>query len=110
MDKKAALEALGALSQETRLDVFRLLVQAGPDGLPAGEIALRMNVRQNTMSTNLGILARAGLIRKLRRGRSIHYSADYAAMQGLLGYLMQDCCGGEPAICAPLLKTVSRVC
>ena len=110
MDKNAALEALGALSQETRLDVFRLLVQAGPEGLPAGEIATRLGVRQNTMSTNLGILARAGLIRSVRQGRSIHYNADYNAMQGLLGYLMQDCCGGEPAICAPLLKSVSRVC
>lgn len=110
MDKKAVLEALGALSQETRLDVFRLLVQAGPEGLPVGEIASHMGVRQNTMSTNLGILARAGLVSSVRRGRSIHYNADYDAMQALLGYLIQDCCGGEPAICAPLLKSISRCC
>ncbi len=107
MDQKKALEALSALAQETRLDVFRLLVQAGPDGLAAGEISARLDVRQNTMSTNLGILSRAGLITSSRHGRSIRYRADLNGMQDLLGYLMQDCCRGEPAVCAPLFQAVS---
>jgi ArsR family transcriptional regulator, arsenate/arsenite/antimonite-responsive transcriptional repressor len=104
MDNKRTLEALSALSQSTRLDVFRLLVKAGPGGLCAGEIAERLAVRQNTMSTNLGVLARAGLVRSEREGRSIRYAADLDGMRGLLAYLMEDCCGGRPETCAPLLK------
>jgi ArsR family transcriptional regulator, arsenate/arsenite/antimonite-responsive transcriptional repressor len=104
MDNKRALEALSALSQSTRLDVFRLLVKVGPGGLCAGEIAERLAVRQNTMSTNLGVLARAGLVRSEREGRSIRYAADLNGMRGLLAFLMEDCCGGRPETCAPLLK------
>jgi DNA-binding transcriptional ArsR family regulator len=104
MDKKLSLEALSALSQGTRLDVFRLLVKAGPGGLCAGEIAARLAVRQNTMSTNLGVLARAGLVRSQREGRSIRYAADLDGMRGLLAFLMEDCCGGRPESCEPLLK------
>jgi len=104
MDKKRALDALSALSQGTRLDVFRLLVRAGPVGLCAGEIAERLDVRQNTMSTNLGLLDRAGLVRSRREGRSIRYVADLDGMRGLLAYLMEDCCGGRPETCEPLLK------
>jgi DNA-binding transcriptional ArsR family regulator len=104
MDRKDTLEALSALSQGTRLDVFRLLVRAGPDGLYAGDIAARLAVRQNTMSTNLGVLARAGLVRREREGRSIRYVADLDGMRGLLAYLMEDCCGGRPETCEPLLK------
>lgn len=103
MDKTIALDALSALSHETRLDVFRLLVRSGPGGMVAGAIADRLNARQNTMSTNLNILARAGLIRARRDGRSIFYAADYAGMQALLAYLMQDCCCGAPEIIDPLL-------
>lgn len=106
MDKKDALSALAALGQETRLDVFRLLVRAAPDGLPAGEIAVRLGVVQNTMSAHLGALARSGLIRAERRGRSVEYAVDYTAVRGLLAFLMQDCCQGEPQICAPLLDLV----
>lgn len=104
MDNKRALETLSALAQGTRLDVFRLLVKAGPGGLCAGEIVERLAVRQNTMSTNLGVLARAGLVRSEREGRSIRYVADLDGMHGLLAYLMEDCCGGRPETCAPLLK------
>ncbi len=103
MDKYAVLEALSALSQETRLDVFRLLVRAGPVGLCAGEIAERLGVVQNTMSTNLQVLHRAGLVRSAREGRSIRYFADLDGMGDLLGFLMKDCCGGRPEICQPLL-------
>lgn len=103
MEKNDALEALAALGQETRLDVFRLLVKAGKDGLSAGAIADRLNVRPNTLSTHLNLLARAGLARSTRDGRSILYTADLGAMQGLLAFLMEDCCDGNPEICAPFL-------
>jgi len=108
MDRKAALDALAALGQETRLDVFRLLVRHAPAGLPAGEIAERLGVVQNTMSAHLGVLARAGLIAARRTGRVVDYTVDNAAMRDLLAYLMQDCCGGEPEICAPLFDLIDR--
>jgi len=104
MEKTDALEALSALSQETRLDVFRLLVKAGPGGLYAGEVAERLNVRQNTLSTNLKVLAHAGLVRSQREGRSIRYLADLDGMRDLLAFLMEDCCRGTPETCRPLLE------
>ncbi|MBU2090198.1 MAG: metalloregulator ArsR/SmtB family transcription factor [Alphaproteobacteria bacterium] len=107
MDNLSAIESLSALAQETRLEVFRLLVQAGPEGLYAGEIAARLDVLQNTLSTNLAVLSRAGLIQARREGRSIRYSADLNAMSALLGFLMQDCCGGRPEACQPLLKAIA---
>lgn len=107
MDKKATLAALSALSQETRLEVFRLLVRTGPAGLRAGEIAERLGARQNTMSTNLAVLARAGLIHSAREGRSMRYFADLEGMRGLLAFLMEDCCGGRPEACAPLLDALA---
>jgi len=110
MDKDQALDALSALSQETRLDVFRLLVQHGADGLAAGEIGERLGVRQNTMSANLAILARARLVRGVREGRSIRYFADFDGMRGLLAFLMQDCCGGKPALCQPVLDAIACAC
>jgi ArsR family transcriptional regulator len=94
MDKYRSLEAFAALSQETRLDVFRLLIVAGAPGMPAGEIGERLNVRQNTMSANLAVLARAGLIGSRREGRNIRYFADVAGIEGLLQFLMDDCCAG----------------
>lgn len=107
MDKKRSLDALAALGQETRLDVFRLLVQAGPDGLCAGEIAARLGVRPNTMSTNLAVLARAGMVASQRQGRSIRYRADLDGMRGLLAFLMEDCCAARPDSCRPLLSEIS---
>ncbi|GEO00972.1 transcriptional regulator [Novosphingobium sediminis] len=97
-----AVDRLSALAQGHRLAVFRLLVKAGPDGLPAGAIAREIGVRPNTLSSHLSILDHAGLIHARRDGRSVIYSADFAAMRGLLGFLMEDCCGGAPEICAPL--------
>lgn len=110
MDKITALNALTALSQETRLDVFRLLVRAGPAGLAAGEIASSLEVRQNTMSSHLGILLRGGLINKHRDGRVVRYRADYDGMRSLLMFLMEDCCQGDATICAPLLEAISCAC
>jgi DNA-binding transcriptional ArsR family regulator len=110
MDKTHALDILAALGQETRLDAFRLLVRQAPDGLPAGEIAARLGVVQNTMSAHLAVLARSGLIAGQRKGRSIEYRVDHAAMRGLLTYLMQDCCQGAPEICAPLFDVIACKC
>lgn len=107
MDQQTALNAFAALSQETRLAVFRLLVSAGPQGMASGEIGERLGVRQNTMSTNLGILLKAGLVRRARDGRSVRYHADHDGISGLLAFLLEDCCGGRPDLCQPLIKQLS---
>lgn len=85
-----------------------MLVKTGAVGMPAGEIARATGILPNTLSSNLNILSHAGLISSRREGRSIIYSADYGVMSGLLGFLMEDCCGGNPEICAPLNAIVSR--
>lgn len=103
MMTEQALTALSALGQPTRLEVFRLLVKNGPDGLIAGEIAERLGVRQNTLSTNLSLLTDAGLITRHREGRAIRYMADLGAMRDLVGFLLADCCGGDPAACGDVL-------
>ncbi len=100
---KTATEAFGALSQETRLAVFRLLVEAGAEGMPAGDVARHLGVPHNTMSTHLGILVRAGLAASRRDGRSIIYAADYDGIRALITFMLQDCCRGRPEVCAPLL-------
>ena len=105
-----AVEALSALAHDTRLSVFRLLVRAGRDGLPAGQIADEVGVRPNTLSTHLTILERAGLLNSSREGRSIIYAAEYGQMRELLGYLVEDCCAGREEICAPLAELAGRCC
>lgn len=110
MEMKSAVSSLSALAHEGRLSVFRLLIQAGPEGVAAGEIARRLGVLPNTLSSSLNILSHAGLIRSRRDGRSIIYTADYDAMRLLLAFLMEDCCGGEPEICAPLAAIASQCC
>lgn len=107
MDKNNALNAFSALSQPTRLDVFRLLVKAGDEGMLAGQISDALEVRQNTMSANLSILAQSGLIRNEREGRSIRYFADMDGMRGLLAFLMEDCCGGRPELCQPVIDEIA---
>lgn len=102
-----AVDALGALAHETRLSVFRLLVQAGPVGMIAGAIADRQGVPPSTMSHHLATLERAGLVQSERESRLIHYRADYVGMRRLLAFLMQDCCQGAPELCADLLGTIS---
>src|SRR5882762_11392386 len=99
MDKKSVLAAMAALGQDTRLDVFRLLIGAGPQGVPAGEIASRLGTVQNTMSAHLKILDQAGLVHAEREGRSIRYTADMTGFRDLLAYLMEDCCNGAPELC-----------
>lgn len=110
MDKINALSAFSALSQPTRLDVFRLLIEAGDTGMLAGEIAEALDVRQNTMSANLSVLLGAGLVRNTREGRAIRYFADTDGLRGLLGFLLQDCCGGRPDLCQPLIEDIACSC
>jgi len=99
MKPNQAVAALSALSQETRLLVFRHLIAAGPEGKQAGLIATRLKVPSPTLSFHLKELERAGLVTQRRESRNIIYSANYAAMRALLSYLMEDCCGGRPEIC-----------
>ena len=94
MDSTAAVNALSAIAQEHRLSLFRLLVQAGEQGMPAGAIADALGVPNSSLSFHLAALTRAGLIRQERQSRSLIYSADYAAMNALVGYLMENCCAG----------------
>ena len=108
MEDKAALDTLSALAQETRLSVFRLLVVAGPEGMRAGEIATALGAHANTMSTNLSILAAAGLVRSTREGRAIRYVARMEGMAALVDFLLKDCCGGHPDLCGPLAERLSR--
>jgi len=110
MDNDSAIAGLGALAQGTRLDAFRLLVRHEPAGLPAGEIARLLDVPQNTMSAHLGILARAGLLRADRQGRTILYRADLDALRTLVLFLLTDCCAGNAALCAPLVAALSPCC
>jgi len=110
METTAAVAALGALAHEGRLEVFRLLVQTGPDGVAAGDIARATGAAPSTLSANLSVLTRAGLIAARRDGRSIIYTAAYEQMRGLLGFLMEDCCAGKPEICAPLAALASQPC
>ena len=93
--------ALGALAQETRLDIFRVLVEKGPEGMPAGEIGARLSQTSPIMSFHLNQLRFAGLVTSRREGRSIIYSANFKMMTDLLGYLTENCCGGRPELCAP---------
>src|SRR5271166_2337729 len=102
MDQKRAIAALAALAQETRLDLFRLLVTVGPAGLPAGVIAERLGVLPASLSFHLAQLAHAGLITQRRLGRQLIYSAEYGAMNELLAYLTENCCGRGAAICPPV--------
>jgi DNA-binding transcriptional ArsR family regulator len=107
MDMNIAVDTLDALAHETRLGVFRLLVQAGPDGLSAGDIAAQMDALQNTMSNHLNKLARAGIITSRRDGRHIIYRANYGALSGLILYLMDDCCGQKAELCEPIAASMN---
>lgn len=109
MEKNDALNALAALGQETRLDVFRLLVKAGKQGLTAGAVADALEVLPNTLSTHLAALSRSGLVDAERAGRSIQYRANLDTMQFLVTFLLQDCCGGHPELCAPIVELAKPV-
>jgi DNA-binding transcriptional ArsR family regulator len=108
MESISAIKRLSALAQESRLEVFRLLVRAGPGGMAAGDIARSLDITPNTLSAQLTILANADMVRGRRDGRSIIYAADYDNMGELLVYLMEDCCQGRPEICAPAARAAGR--
>jgi ArsR family transcriptional regulator, arsenate/arsenite/antimonite-responsive transcriptional repressor len=110
MDEIAATDAFAALSQPTRLGVYRYLLKAGKDGVSAGEIAAAFDVPHNTLSTHLAILCRAGLLKSQRDGRSIIYSADLDGTRELLTFLVADCCNGRPEICTPLVSIAQKGC
>lgn len=110
MDTQDAVKRLSALAQDSRLDVFRLLVKAGPKGMAAGDIARKLKTAANTMSAQLLLLSNAQLIRARRDGRSIIYSVDFSAMSDLLVFLTEDCCGGHKEVCAPLAAVAKRCC
>lgn len=110
MDSETTILALAALAQSTRLEVFRLLVRHEPGGLPAGDIAKAAAVPHNTMSSHLAILTRAGLVTSERRSRSIVYRANLVAVEALVLFLLQDCCGGKPELCASLIESLKPCC
>ena len=110
MDKESGVIALGALAQPTRLEVFSLLMRHEPDGLLAGEIARRLGVPHNTMSTHLAILNRAGLIGCEKQSRTMTYRAQLPAVRALVIYLLRDCCGGQPELCDLLVKDLTPCC
>ena len=103
METKYATQAFSALSQETRLNVLRLLVKRGPAGLPAGELAETMDVAAPTMSFHLKELVSADLVLSRKEGRSIIYAANYGGVRGLIDFLMADCCQGDPRLCGPYI-------
>ena len=105
MEKTDAVVALAALAQDNRLDAFRLLVQAGPEGMPAGQIAVALKLAPNTLTFHFDRLRGAGLVTVRREGRSMIYAARYEAMNGLIAYLTENCCQGArtcaPEVCKP---------
>lgn len=108
MDSIKTIEALGALAQNTRLDVFKLLVRHEPTGLPAGKIAKKLNVPQNTMSSHLSILSRADLVSSTRESRLIIYRVNLSTMNELMAFMLENCCSGED--CAPITNQLERLC
>lgn len=110
MEQNHATDAFAALAQSTRLEAFRLIVKHEPHGLPAGEVARLLDVPQNTMSSHLAILARAGLISSERHSRSIIYRAEIDRVRDLTSFLVNDCCGGRPDLCEPLVAAFTPCC
>ena len=110
MEPSDAIAVFSALSQPTRLAVFRLLTAPAPAGWPAGDVAGALGVPQNTMSSHLAILVRAGLITAERDGRTILYRAELDRVREITGFLVTDCCGGRPELCEPLVAELAPCC
>jgi ArsR family transcriptional regulator, arsenate/arsenite/antimonite-responsive transcriptional repressor len=110
MESENVILALAALAQSTRLDVFRLLAKHEPEGLAAGDIARALAVPQNTMSSHLAVLSRAGLVSTQRFSRSIVYRADLTQLQAVVLFMLRDCCDGRPEICAPVVESLTPCC
>jgi ArsR family transcriptional regulator len=107
MKATQAISALSALAHDGRLAAFRLLIKAGPEGMAAGDVAARLKMPPSSLSTNLTLLANAGLVASRRDGRSVIYCAEYRTMRELLGFLIEDCCNGTSEICTPLAATLA---
>jgi ArsR family transcriptional regulator, arsenate/arsenite/antimonite-responsive transcriptional repressor len=105
MDNATAVQIFASLAQESRLTLFRLLVQASPGGLAAGEIATQLGVPSSTLSFHLKELTYAGLVYARQAGRFIYYSVDFARMNALIGFMMENCCGGRQDCCNPISST-----
>ena len=105
MEKTDAVAALAALAQDNRLDVYRLLVQAGPEGMPAGAVADALDLAPNTLTFHFDRLRTAGLLSVRREGRSMIYAARYEAMNGLIAFLTENCCRGAPGSCRPIARS-----
>jgi len=110
MELENAVLSLAALAQSTRLEVFRLLVKHEPEGLAAGDIARSLAIPQNTMSSHLSVLSRAGLVSAQRFGRSIIYRADLASFRSVMLFMLRDCCDSRPEICVPLIEDLTPCC
>lgn len=110
MESTHAILAFSALAQQTRLEVFRLLVKSEPGGMAAGDIARELAVPHNTMSSHLGVLARAGLVTAERHSRSIVYRVQLDRVRDVVGFLLQDCCGGRPELCSSVIETLTPCC
>ncbi len=110
MKAKQALSAFGALSQDTRLEIFRQLLRLAPGSIPAGDLARDLDVPASTLSSHLAILHRASLVRSERQGRTILYSADLDGARELIEFLVKDCCRGHPERCQQLVKTALPAC
>jgi DNA-binding transcriptional ArsR family regulator len=110
MEKIAALAALGALAQESRLDIYRLLVEAGAGGLPAGQIGEKLGLPSATLAFHLKELKNSGLAHCTRNGRSLIYAAEYPTMNALLGYLTENCCQGNPEVCGLPVGGLQSTC
>ncbi len=108
MDTNEAIDAFGALSHPGRIAIFRLLVAAGPEGVAAGRIGEQLGQKQNTTSVNLSVLERSGLVSSQRDGRQVIYRANFAAVGGLVAFLLEDCCGGRSEACAPVAAILAR--
>jgi DNA-binding transcriptional ArsR family regulator len=108
MDSKTAIGALGALAQDTRLAIFRLLVEKGPDGLAAGAIAEALDLPPSSLSFHLAQLNSAGLVMQRRESRSLIYSVDFDAMGELMDYLTENCCAGNRAVCRPAARPSTK--
>src|SRR5579863_530524 len=108
MKKIDVVAALAALAQDNRLDVFRLLVEAGPEGMPAGAVATALDLAPNTLTFHFDRLRTAGLVSVRREGRSMIYAAQFETMNALLAYLTENCCNGAPESCAPALCSPGR--
>jgi DNA-binding transcriptional ArsR family regulator len=110
LNEQQALVAFAALAQESRLRIVRLLVKAGPEGMPAGALGEAVMASSSNVSFHLKELERSGLIQSRRQSRSIIYSASYPALSGLIQFLLQDCCGGHPEVCTAALADLSACC